>query len=307
MRRLKLGTRGSNLALRQAGFVADALQRTFPDLTLQTTIIKTRGDLRLDAAAPGIGDRGLFTGELEKELLNGSVDVAVHSLKDLPTCLEPGLCIGAVLKRENPLDVFVSESGFSFSGLPRGARIGTASLRRTAQIKALRPDITVVPLHGNVETRIKKMREQGLDAVVLAYAGVMRLGLEHMITEIIPPHIMLPAPGQGAIAVEAREHDGNALALLQKINDRQTSLETRAERAFLHRLHGGCQVPVGCLAQMQMERLSLQGCICSLDGTTLCTASIDGNAEDADALGTTLAERLLADGAASILAHIIKK
>lgn len=307
MCRLRLGTRGSNLALRQAGFVAEALQTAFPDVTLQTTVIKTRGDLRLDADAPGIGDKGLFTGELERELLSGSLDVAVHSLKDLPTRLAQGLCIGAVLKRENPLDVLVSNRELTFSGLPSGATIGTASLRRTAQIKARRPDIAVVPLRGNVDTRVKKMREQGLDAIVLAYAGVMRLGLEHMITEILPPHIMLPAPGQGAIAVEARERDGNVLGLLQKINDRQTCLETRAERAFLHRLHGGCQVPVGCLAQMQTEQLSLRGCIASPDGATIYTANIDGNAEDAEMLGSALADRLLAEGASNILAHIIKK
>jgi hydroxymethylbilane synthase len=287
--------------------VADALQTAFPDLTLQTSIIKTRGDLLLDAPPSGIGEKGLFTSELEKELLNGSLDIAVHSLKDLPADLEPGLCVGAVLKRENPLDVLVSSRGLVFSALPSGATIGTASLRRTAQIKALRPDVAVVPVRGNVETRIKKMREQGLDAIVLAYAGIVRLGLAHMITEIIPPHSMLPAPGQGAIAVEARADDGRVHALLQKINDRQTCFETRAERSFLRRLHGGCQVPIGCLARMQREQLSLQGCVASLDGTAVYTAGIDGQVENAEALGAALAEQLLADGAAGILAGIIKK
>ena len=302
---LKLGTRGSRLALWQADFVAGELQKAHADIRVECKTIKTRGDGTLDALPSRVGDKGLFTGEIEKELLAGSIDIAVHSLKDLPTCLEPGLRIGAVLKRENPLDVILSEKGYTFTALPPGATLGTSSLRRAAQIKAARPDIFIEPLRGNVETRIKKMTELGLDGIVLAYAGVRRLGFEKMITEVFSPDIMVPAVGQGALAVEIREADSEVHELLQAINNADTYAETLAERAFLHTLHGGCQVPIGCLAQLKEDLLFIQGLISSLDGRKTYKACRSGKREDAAALGKQLAEQLLHEGAEKILREIL--
>lgn len=305
MSRLKLGTRGSNLALRQADLVAQILKSSLPDIVISYTIIKTAGDKLIETPLAGTAGKGFFTKEIERELLAGHIDIAVHSLKDLPTCLEPSLCIGAVLKRENPLDVLLSAKGYTFETLPRGATLGTSSLRRTALVKAHRRDIRIEPLRGNIETRIKKMHEQELDGAVLAYAGVQRLGLVHMITEMIPPEIMLPAPGQGALAVEARDSDQAVLTLLNTITDQKTGLEVLAERTFLHTLHGGCQVPVGCMAQLRNERLFMQGLIASPDGTSVYRAHIEGSAQDAASLGEELALRLLGDGGRQILENIL--
>ena len=306
MRTIRLGTRGSKLALRQAELAADALQAAVAGIAVDLCIIKTTGDTILDSPLAAIGDKGLFTKEIEQALLDNSIDMAVHSCKDLPSELAPGLVIGAVLPRENPCDVLLSSAGHTFENLPQSARIGTSSLRRTAQLKSLRPDLVVLPLRGSVETRIGKMQTEGLDALVLAYAGIARLGLMDQVTQQLSADLMLPAPGQGAIAIEARAGDTEISELLEKITDKKTACEVRAERSFLLRLHGGCQAPVGCLAHADRDAVSITAMIASLDGRQVFRDTIAGNACDAETLGLQLAEKLLAAGAKKILREICK-
>ena len=304
MKRLKLGSRGSKLALWQADFVASQLSRIVPDLNVEVKVIKTKGDKILDVALSRIGDKGLFTREIEKELLDGSIDMAIHSMKDLPSQLSSGLCIAAVLERENPGDVLISRQDYKFYELPEGAVIGTSSLRRISQIRALRPDINLVDMRGNVETRINKMYEQELDGVVLAYAGVKRLGFEDKISDFLPHEVILPAVGQGAIAVEVREGDGANLELARSINHEPTDWATRTERSFLRVLEGGCQVPIGCYAEVKGNTIIIEGLVASLDGRQVFRGSIQGICQEADLIGQQLAHDLLKKGAASVLAEI---
>jgi hydroxymethylbilane synthase len=304
MKHLKLGSRGSKLALWQADYVVSQLSRVVPDLNVEIKVIKTKGDKILDVALSRIGDKGLFTREIEKELLSGSIDMAIHSMKDLPSQLSPGLCIAAVLERENPDDVLISRQGYKFNDLPQGAIIGTSSLRRISQIRALRPDINLVDIRGNVETRINKMYEQELDGIVLAYAGVKRLGFEDKISDFLPHEVILPAVGQGAIAVEVREGDNANLELARSINHEPTDWATRTERSFLRVLEGGCQVPIGCYAEVIGNNIIVEGLIASLDGRQVFRSSIQGSCQEADVIGQQLALDLLQKGAASVLAEI---
>lgn len=306
MQTIRLGTRGSRLALRQAGLVAAALSAAGPGIVVETVTIKTAGDAVLDRTPAAIGDRGLFTKEIEQALLDRTIDLAAHSCKDLPSELAPGLAIAGVLSRENPCDALLSHRGFTLDALPHGGCVGTSSLRRTAQILALRPDIRVVPLRGNVETRIRKMQDEGLDAIVLARAGIVRLGLTDFVTQVLPADLMVPAPGQGAIAIEARTGDAGMQALLVKIHDAPAGCEVAAERAFLRRLQGGCQVPVGCLAQAEGDGITVTGLIASLDGRKVFKDNCQGSAGDAEQLGAGLAERLLAAGADSVLRELCR-
>lgn len=304
MKRLILGSRGSKLALWQADYVASQLSRIVPDLNVEVKVIKTKGDKILDVALSRIGDKGLFTREIENELLNGSIDMAIHSMKDLPSQLAPGLCIAAVLERENPGDVLISRQGYKFYDLPLGAVIGTSSLRRISQIRALRPDIVLVDMRGNVETRIKKMYEQELDGIVLAYAGVKRLGFENKISDFLPHEVILPAVGQGAIAIEVRQEDGPTLELAGRINHKPTDWATQTERSFLRVLEGGCQVPIGCYAEVKGENITVEGLIASLDGRRVFRGSMQGSCQEADLIGQQLAHYLLQKGAAEVLAEI---
>ncbi len=304
MKHLKLGSRGSKLALWQADFVASQLTRIVPDLNIEVKVIKTKGDKILDVALSRIGDKGLFTREIEKELLDGSIDMAIHSMKDLPSQLSPGLCIAAVLERENPGDVLISRQGYKFYDLPQGAVIGTSSLRRISQIRALRPDIILVDMRGNVETRIRKMYEQELDGIVLAYAGVKRLGFENKISDFLPHEVILPAVGQGAIAIEVRQGDTTNLELAGSINHEPTDWATQTERSFLRVLEGGCQVPIGCYAEVKGENITVEGLVASLDGSRVFRGSIQGSCQEADLIGQQLAYDLLQKGAASVLAEI---
>lgn len=300
MKTLKLGTRGSQLAVWQARQVAFRIKEEFPDINIQIYTVRTKGDKILDVALSKIGDKGLFTKEIEKELLSGNIDIAVHSMKDLPSVLERGLTVGAVLKRENPQDVLVSARRYKFSNLPEGAVIGTSSLRRKAQLKALRPDVTVVDIRGNVETRIRKMIENDLDAIIVAYAGVKRLNIETYISDYLPYEIMLPAVGQGAIAVECREGDEKVLKVLAAINDQATMAEVRAERAFMRTLEGGCQMPVGALAKSQDDKLLLEGLIASLDGKLVYRDRLEGSLDQPEEIGLRLARKLLQAGGEKI-------
>ncbi|HWQ76771.1 MAG TPA: hydroxymethylbilane synthase [Syntrophomonas sp.] len=306
MQVIRLGTRGSRLALWQAEYVARELTSHLDRVDIQIVTIKTKGDKVLEVPLAQIGDKGLFTREIENELLDGNIDMAVHSMKDLPSLLSEGLCLGAVMPREDPRDVFISTRYQSLAALPDHAVIGTSSLRRTAQLKRLRPNVQLVSLRGNVETRIRKMEEQGLDGIILAYAGVKRLGFENYIKEIINAGDILPAVGQGAVAVEVRADDEEILRRLATINDRNTWLETAAERAFLARLEGGCQVPIACLARREEQRIKIDGLVASLDGSRMfkASAACDCDWDDARNEGKQLAERLLDMGAGRILDEI---
>ncbi len=304
MPRLRLGTRGSILALWQANHVAEELRQAIPNINVEIKIIKTKGDKILDVALAKIGDKGLFIRELENELLAGNIDVAVHSMKDLPTLIAPGLVLGGVLKRENPQDVFISHKGYNLTNLPPRGSVGTSSLRRIAQLRTLYPDVNIVDMRGNVDTRIRKMEEHNLDGIILAYAGLKRLGFTDQISEIIAMDQMLPAVGQGAIALELRSDDYSFVDLIRPINHVPTQLETMAERAFLGKLEGGCQVPLAALARVEDDILTIEGLVASMDGRRVIKDILKGSLDQAQAIGTDLAQMLLNRGAQCILAEI---
>ena len=303
MRKFTIGSRGSKLALWQTNFTKNALEERFPEISFDLQIIKTKGDAVLDTALSKIGDKGLFTKEIETALLNNSIDLAVHSLKDLPTTQPAGLKIGAVSRRETPNDVFISKDFSSIEDLPQGARVATGSLRRKSQLLAYRADLEIVEIRGNVPTRIEKLLASDLDGLILAFAGVHRLGLDAHIRQVIPTDILLPAVGQGVMAVEIRESDAEISQMLAALNDHETEACILAERAFLRRLEGGCQVPVGALAAFELGEIFLHGFVGNLDGTRIIRQSIRGIASGAESLGNDLAEKCLAAGAAEILSE----
>lgn len=303
MRKFTIGSRGSQLALWQTGFTKAALEDRFPDAEFEVRIIKTKGDKILDTALSKIGDKGLFTKEIETALLGEEIDLAVHSLKDLPTSQPEGLRIGAVSKRETPNDVFISKNFSSVQDLPAGARVATGSLRRKSQLLAFRPDLEIVEIRGNVPTRIEKFLASDLDGMILAFAGVHRLKLDSHIKQVIPTEILLPAVGQGVMAVEIRDADTEIAEMLKAINDTETQSRITAERAFLRRLEGGCQVPIGAMAIFELGEVFLHGFVGSLDGTRVIRQSIRGIASGAESLGRDLAEKCLAAGAAEILSE----
>jgi hydroxymethylbilane synthase len=299
-----IATRGSKLALWQADWVRSALCKRFPGSTVQLAIIKTQGDKILDVPLAKVGGKGLFVKEIEEALQDGRADIAVHSMKDMPADVPAGLSIGAVPEREVPTDVFISRDGRSLGDTPSGAIIGTSSLRRAAQLRHLRPDLHIVPLRGNVETRIRKLETDNLAAVVLAAAGVKRLGLADRITEHLPADLMLPAVGQGALCIEIREHLTRIGSMVATLDHPATHHAINGERAFLKRLQGGCQVPIagyGCVAEGQ---LTLTGLVASIDGKTLIKHNLSGPVENAEQIGIELAEILLFRGADEILRNI---
>jgi len=299
--KLIIGSRGSDLALWQTRFVKAKLEELFPALKLEIEIIKTTGDKMLDVALAKIGDKGLFTRQIETALLNREIDLAVHSLKDLQTVQPEGLTIGAVLAREMPNDVLISKRYASIDDLPKGARVATGSLRRKSQLLHYRPDLQIFEIRGNVPTRIKKLEESNLDAMILAFAGVHRLGLDSYIKQIIPFETMLPAVGQGAMAVEIRSDDVKIRELLQKLNDPETNFCITAERAFLRTLEGGCQVPIGANAFLESDKIFLEGMAGNLEGIVNLRDSISGDKKDAADLGRQLAQRLIERGANRLL------
>jgi hydroxymethylbilane synthase len=299
--KFKIGSRGSDLALWQTNFVKKKLEDAYPALSFEVKIITTTGDQMLDTALSKIGDKGLFTRQIENALLNGEIDLAVHSLKDLQTAQPEGLTIGAVLERETPNDVLLSSRYNSIDELPKGARVATGSLRRKSQLLHYRPDLSITEIRGNVPTRIRKLDESELDGMILAYAGVHRLGLDSRIRQVIPFGIMLPAVGQGAMAVEIRADDAKVREIVSVLDDPETRNCVTAERAFLRRLEGGCQVPIGAMARVEGDRIYLEGVVGSLDGDKNLRERITGDTADADALGTGLAEQMLEKGAAEIL------
>ncbi len=296
-----IGSRGSQLALWQTDFVKNHLQILFPKTEFETKIIKTTGDKILDTALSKIGDKGLFTRQIETELLDGEIDLAVHSLKDLQTIQPQGLTIGAVLKRELPNDVLISKKFCSVDELPQGAKVATGSLRRKSQLLHYRKDLQIFDIRGNVPTRIKKFEESDLDAMILAFAGVHRLNLDAHISQIIPFEIMLPAVGQGAMAIEIREDDIYLKEFLQVLNDAETEICVTAERAFLRSLEGGCQVPIGANAILKDNKIYLEGMVGNLDGSVNWREKIVGAFGDAENLGEHLAQNLIAKGANELL------
>lgn len=301
--RFVIGSRGSDLALWQANFVKTRLEDFFPDGIFEIRIISTTGDQLVDVALSKIGDKGLFTRQIETELLSGEIDFAVHSLKDLQTAQPDGLTIGAVCGRELPNDVFVSAKFGSIDELPKGATVATGSLRRKSQLLNYRPDLEIVEIRGNVPTRLGKFAESDLDAMILAYAGLHRLGFDGRVRQLIPFDIMLPAVGQGAVAVEVRTGDVRILELVAKFDDAPTRTCIIAERAFLRRLEGGCQVPVGANAVLENGQVHLEGMVGSLDGNSVFRKSINGDACRAEKLGVSLAETLIDMGANELLAQ----
>ena len=306
---LVIGTRGSKLALWQAEHVAGRLRGAFPFFTVRLETIKTTGDKILDVPLAQVGGKALFVKEIEEALLADRVDLAVHSMKDVPTELPSGLCIAAVSEREDPLDVLISRTGASLSGLPRGGRVGTSSLRRQAQLLHHRPDLTIVGLRGNLDTRIRKLTDEGLDAIVVAAAGVRRLGLTDLVTERLRADILLPAIGQGALGIEiqapsAKRQAPSILQMVSVLDHPETHTAVRAERAMLARLEGGCQVPIAAHATVADGRIVLQGLVASLDGGRLVRGEMRGGTGDAEAMGAALAEDLLRRGAVEILREI---
>lgn len=302
---LKIGTRQSLLALWQSNYIAACLRKQYPECEVVLKKIVTKGDRILDVPLAQIGGKGLFTKEIEEELLSGEVDLAVHSLKDMPTVLPEGLCLTVITARANVGDAFVSNKYDSFAELPLGAVVGTSSLRRKAQLLAARPDLTIRDLRGNVDTRLRKLDEGLYDAVILAAAGLERLGHGDRIKDIIPSDVCLPAVGQGALAIECRTDNAEVRAMLDFLNDMPTVQATSAERAFLGLVEGGCQVPIGVHADVENENIRIEAIIASLDGKTVLRDCLSGSADDAVALGKKLGEKMLANGGQEILAAIL--
>lgn len=312
-----IATRGSKLALWQAEWIKSQIKNIHPDMEVELNKIKTTGDKILDVPLAQVGGKGLFVKEIEEAMLRGEADLAVHSMKDVPTDLPDGLHLSAICKREDPRDAFITAVSSQGSGggktinsikdLPEGAHVGTSSLRRMCQLLNKRPDIKITQLRGNVDTRLRKLDEGEFDAIILATAGIKRLGHEARITEKISTEISLPAIGQGAVGIECREDDAFINDLLARLNHEETWICVSAERAFLKKLEGGCQVPIAAHAQLKDGKLTIAGLVGSLDGKTLIKDSLEGKPEDAEALGTSLAEKLLSQGAGEILAEVYGK
>jgi hydroxymethylbilane synthase len=299
-----VGTRESRLAMWQACWVVEHLKKLSPEHSYRIKGIRTQGDNILDVALAKIGDKGLFTKELEHAILRGEIDMAVHSMKDLPTDLPEGLAIGAVCEREYPGDVLLSRDGINLAELPAGAVIGTSSLRRAAQLLYYREDFKTVNLRGNVQTRIKRLDENKFDATILAYAGVHRMGLDHRISQVIPFEIILPAVGQGSVGVEVASDNDDIIRLVKNIDHPESRQAVSAERAFLKELEGGCQVPIGAHAEVEGGCLRLEGAVVSLDGAKMVRSSQMGDVLEAEQIGVKLAEKLIKLGAGEILSRM---
>ena len=301
---LKIATRQSPLALWQANYVKDRLQQLYPDLTIELVPMVTKGDVILDSPLAKIGGKGLFVKELENALLTKEADIAVHSMKDVPMQFPEGLGLAVICQREDPRDAFVSHSYRTFAELPQGAVVGTSSLRRQCQLKALRPDLDIRSLRGNVGTRLSKLDNGDYDAIILASAGLIRLGLADRIASFIDVEQSLPAAGQGAVGIECRTDDVQVHTLLAPLADAETTYCVRAERAMNNHLQGGCQVPIGGYAVLQQGQLYLRALVGDIDGSRIIRAEGKSAVENAEILGVKIAEQLLAQGADKILQAI---
>ena len=304
---IRIGTRQSALALWQAHHVADELKKIYPGLAVEMVHFNTKGDKILEKSLAEIGGKGLFTAELEQAMHEGAIDIAVHSLKDMPTELPEGLILGAITKRETPFDALVSPKYKTLDQLPQGAKVGTSSLRRQAQLLHARPDLDIHVLRGNVQTRLNKLETENFDAIVLAQAGLKRLELSDCITQVFQPEQMLPAVGQGALAIECRQDDQEILDMLSHLNDPDTRYAVEAERSFLRSLNGGCQVPMGVYGTVQGDRLHVRDLIASLDGSEMYQGQLEGPVEEAETMGLTLAQNLYQEGAKSVIDALVQE
>ena len=302
-KQLKIGTRGSLLATTQSSWVKKQIEQHHPDCAVELVTIITKGDKILDVPLAKVGGKGLFVKELEEALLSGAVDLAVHSMKDVPSELPGPLHLGIIPPREDPRDAFIANDYKSLTELPHGSKVGTSSLRRRAQLAALRPDLVIEDLRGNLDTRLRKLDEKLYDAIILAAAGLNRLGLSHRAAGYFSTKEMLPAVGQGALGIELRRDDNELLEGLMFLNHDETSIAVRAERAFLFRLEGGCQVPIGAYCQVDGDHLELTGLIASIEGDKIIRDSKSGTWAAAESLGTEIADELLAQGGREILAQ----
>jgi hydroxymethylbilane synthase len=307
VRELVIGTRGSPLAVWQAEWLQSELRQLDPSLSICVKRIKTTGDRILDSALATIGGKGLFVKEIEEALVRGDIDIAVHSMKDVPTEMPRGLEILAIPKREDPRDVFISRNGDSLEQMPTGARIGTSSLRRQAQLLSYRPDFKIVMLRGNVDTRLRKLEAGEYDGIVLAAAGLRRLGMQDRITEYLSSDICLPAISQGALGLEGRSDDVFVRQMISPLEDASSRIAVSAERAFLQRLEGGCQVPIAAHATISGDRLMLSGLIAAVDGSRVLRGEVAGGTSEACPLGAQLADQLLSQGGNEILKAIYEK
>jgi len=301
---LRIGTRGSQLALRQSEWVKGRIESKHPHVRVDLVRIRTTGDKILDAPLSRIGGKGLFVKEIEEALLEGRVDLAVHSMKDVPAQLPDRLFLAAFPEREDPLDALISAHGRTLDELPLNARVGTSSLRRGAQLLHIRPDLNLIPLRGNVDTRLKKLEAGAFHAIILAAAGLNRLGLSDRITQTVPPDRILPAIGQGALGLEARRDDTGTQGIIQFLDHEPTRWAVRAERAFLKELEGGCQVPIAGFATLRGTDLYLRGRVASLDGIQVIADHVNGDKTESESMGIELARRLLRVGADEILAQV---
>ncbi|WP_047150675.1 hydroxymethylbilane synthase [Aneurinibacillus tyrosinisolvens] len=306
MRKIIVGSRQSALALTQTNWVIEQLKGFGLPFEFEIKRIVTKGDKILDVTLSKVGGKGLFVKEIEQALLNGEIDLAVHSMKDMPAVLPEQLTIGAVPKRVDARDVLISKDGKTFAELAEGAVVGTSSLRRAAQLKAIRPDLRMEPIRGNIDTRIRKLKEENFDAIILAAAGLERMQWKGEITEFLPVDISLPAVGQGALGIECRKDDTEVLDLLSRLNDSDTAFAVRAERSFLNTLEGGCQVPIAAHATVAGEnKLALTGLVATPEGDTILKESAEGS--NPEEMGRSLAEKLREQGAAEILARVNKE
>lgn len=306
-RSLRIGTRGSLLALKQSENIKTSLETLYPDLRIELRVIKTTGDKILDVPLAKVGGKGLFVKEIEDALLDRTVDLAVHSMKDVPAELPAGLMIGAIPAREDARDVLISRNGAGLKELPLGAIVGTSSLRRSAQLKRLRPDLEIQNLRGNLDSRLRKVRDGAYEAIILAAAGLHRMGWQDRITAYLEPAELLPAIGQGAIGVEIRGDDEELYRLLQGLHDSVTAVAVQAERSFLQELEGGCQVPIGGYAQVMGESVELTGLVCSLDGREAHRITRAARLAMAESLGRDLAREILDAGARTILDEVYRE
>jgi hydroxymethylbilane synthase len=303
-KQIRIGTRASALALWQAEWVKAELEKKYPDMTVELAKIKTTGDKILDVPLAMVGGKGLFVKEIEEAMLANEIDIAVHSMKDVPTFFPDGLHLSCITKREDARDALLSRNNVKFKDLPQGANIGTSSLRRQAQLMNLRPDFVIHQLRGNVGTRLEKLKEGKFDAIILAAAGVKRLGLAENVSEYLSPEISLPAIGQGALGIECRVEDRELNDLIAFFNHADSRICVTGERALLRRLEGGCQVPIACYGQVKKDTLELIGLVGSVDGKRIVKDSIEGEPSAAEKLGVTLAEKLLSQGADVILREV---
>lgn len=304
---IRIGTRGSKLALYQANLLKDILSEAFPKKDFEIKIIVTKGDKIQDVPLSKIGDKGLFTKELEVEMIAGKIDMAVHSLKDLPTVFPEGTRLGGVLKRAEVRDALITKDGRTLDQLTSSDKIATSSLRRKASLLAYNPDLQVVEIRGNVDTRLRKMDEGYCDAMVMAAAGLQRLGFGDRITQLLDPDIIVPAPGQGAIAIEIRDNDPELLALIEEINHEDTMLTTQAERRYLRLLEGGCQIPIGCSSILDGDSLELKGFLADVEGTKILIENVKGAKADGMKLAEELAKVVLDKGGRQILDDLFKE